>query len=51
MSVEFEAEPRLELLEAARWYEGQRDGLGFEFIAVMHQSRRPNYWRGRAGRK
>jgi hypothetical protein len=98
MSVEFEAEARLELFEAARWYEGQSSGLGFEFvagvrralraitenpagwsklteytrryrldrfpywvvyqerkdclrvIAVMHQSRRPNYWRRRAGR-
>jgi plasmid stabilization system protein ParE len=94
--VEFEVESRSELHEAARWYEGQRDGLGFEFLAevrraldtisehparwpnltklsrryrlnrfpywivyqgrencvrvlaVMHQSRRPNYWKRRA---
>jgi plasmid stabilization system protein ParE len=99
MSVEFEAEARLELRDAARWYEGQRGGLGFAFveevrravgaisahparwpkltklsrryrlnrfpysivyqeresclrvIAVMHQSRRPNYWIRRTGRK
>lgn len=40
MSVEFEAEARLELRQAARWYEGQRSGLGFEFMAEVRRAGR-----------
>src|ERR1051325_4622823 len=95
MKIEFEREAHTELRDAPRWYQRQREGLGFEFltevrnglaqinehpetwpmltklsrrfrlhrfpywlvyyqkqdviriIAVMHQSRRPNYWRKR----
>jgi hypothetical protein len=33
-----------EVEAAARWYEHQGSGLGEEFLAVAHSSRRPLYW-------
>jgi hypothetical protein len=46
-----------EMVEAARFYERRRSGLGADFlgvdaeeiviVAVMHLRRRPDYWRVR----
>lgn len=36
--VRFEAEASAELLEAARWYQGKRSGLGLDFLAAFDRT-------------
>jgi len=56
LRVHFEAEAEVEYLQAFRWYERQRTGLGIEFLAealrilaVAHDRRRPGLWNARLG--
>ena len=34
--LEVRPEAELDLLEAASWYDGEREGLGTEFLAELH---------------